>query len=221
VTVVTGLPLAWYGAQRRAFREALTGAEATIAVPGYPARRLWIDQAVVLPQGVAAAGPVLGAARYEPGPYLVVDIGYRTTDYIIVTKRSDGLLDFDPHTAGSLETGTHAINTALAAELSETHQIPFTVGQVEGAGTVVVRGQRIALDPPRQRHRHKVAARIAQGLAESLDARLDQVLGIIAVGGGASLLAGALPGVVMPADPQWANALGYALAAPAVRPLSG
>ncbi|PSR24552.1 MAG: hypothetical protein C7B46_21000, partial [Sulfobacillus benefaciens] len=84
VTLATGLPLAWWGSQHQAFKTALLGFGATVRLPDAAPQRLWFESVLVLPQGIAAAGPVLDAAHYRPGPYLVVDIGYRTTDFLLV-----------------------------------------------------------------------------------------------------------------------------------------
>ena len=48
--------------------------------------RLWFESLMVLPQGVAVAVPVLSATDFKHGGCLAVDVGYRTTDYILVEK---------------------------------------------------------------------------------------------------------------------------------------
>jgi len=140
---------------------------------------------------------------------VVVDIGYRTTDYVVVTKQPDGALTFDSMAAGSLELGMHAVAVALANQLTLTHQIPFTAAQVAMVDSVIVRGQRYPLQELRQTQERQVARSIVQGLMERLDHQLDQVLGLVAVGGGSHLLTQAVPGVIQPDHSQWANAQGY------------
>lgn len=207
VSLATGLPLAWFGAQHRAVRQALTGVGGVVQLPGGRDIRLWFDSVLVLPQGVAAAGPVLDAA--DPGPYLIVDVGERTTDYIIATKQPDGALEFDTLAAGSLEWGMHHIHQTVADTLSNQYGTHFTAAQVANEESLVVRGQRIVLTDLRQQEAKRLARVIVQELLTHLDQQMDQVLGIIAVGGGGALLAAAIPGVTIPDDPQWANAQGY------------
>lgn len=209
VRLATGLPLAWFGPQSQAFKTALRGYGGAVVLPDGTHTRLWFESVLVLPQGVAAAGPVLDQAQYAPGPYLVVDIGYRTTDFIVVTKSPTGILDFDPLAAGSLEIGTHAIHDALADHLTAIHHTTFTAAQVAEGDSVVVRGARIDIAADRAAQESRVARSIVKGLLEKLDSQMDQVLGLVAVGGGGSLLARAIPGVIQPAEPQWANAYGY------------
>lgn len=207
--LATGLPLSWWSDQRRAFKSALQGLEARIKAPGRPPTRLWLEEVLVLPQGVAAAGPILAQPQYLPGPYLVVDWGERTTDYIIVIKKADGRLDFDQAAAGSLEVGCHAIGTAMATRLTAQYHTPFQAAAIESLEAVAVRGQRVDLTPFRQEAQQTVTRQLARALHEALGHQLEQVLGIVAVGGGSSLLKSALPAVIQPPDAQWANAEGY------------
>lgn len=209
VRLATGLPLGWFGSQHQALKAALRDYSQTVVLPDGTKTHLWFESVLVLPQGVAAAGPVLDQAHYAPGPYVVVDIGYRTTDYVVVTKQAGGALTFDAMAAGSLELGMHAVAVALANQLTLTHQIPFTAAQVAMADSVIVRGQRYPLQNLRQAQERQVARSIVQGLMERLDHQLDQVLGLVAVGGGSSLLTQAVPEVIQPDHPQWANAQGY------------
>lgn len=209
VRLATGLPLSWWADQRRSFKAALQGFEAHITVPGRLATRLWIENVLILPQGVAAAGPILAQSQYQSGPYMVVDWGERTTDYIIVTKQADGRLDFEASAAGSFEIGCHAIGTAIAAQLTAQYHTPFQPAALESLDAVAVRGQRIELAPYRQEAQSRVTRQLARALHEALGHQLEQVLGIVAVGGGSPLLARALPAVIQPPDAQWANAVGY------------
>ena len=209
VRLATGLPLAWWGDQRQALQHALHGFGGTVVRPDGRTLHLWFETVLVLPQGVAAAGPVLDQSVYAPGPYLVVDVGYRTTDFIVVTKQDTGALEFDALAAGSLELGMHAVDAALAESLTAVHHTEFTAVQVANAESVVVRGRRLDIQNERANRAVQVARRIARGLTERLDRQMDHLLGLVAVGGGSHLLAQSIPGVIQPADPQWANARGY------------
>lgn len=208
VRLATDLPLSWYGDQQRTFRKALRGYGGTVVRPDGTEVRLWFESVLVLPQGVAAAGPVLDDDRYEPGPYLVVDPGERTTEFLIVTKEEDGHLTFDTVSAGSLELGMHSVHAALAEQLSQTHRTVFTAAQLANVQSVVVRGQKIDITGERQHQEMRLARAIAKGLAERLDTEMDKVLGMIAVGGGGAVLGRLIPHVITPDDAQWANAQG-------------
>ncbi len=216
VRLATGLPLSWYGSQRQAFKQALQGQEAKVSLPGRRPVRLWFETVIVLPQGVAAASLVLADAAYEPGPYLVCDIGERTTDFIVVVKRADGSLDFDNTFAGSLELGMHAVSAGVASVLTEQYGVPIKAAQVEREDTIVIQRKRIPLADERRRQRDITAKQIARGLVAALDSQIEQLLGIVAVGGGSSLLADTLSGVTEPPEAQFANVRAYLAAANAL-----
>ncbi|MDA8194678.1 MAG: ParM/StbA family protein [Thermaerobacter sp.] len=210
VQLATGLPLSWFGPQRKAFREALTGFGGTVRLPGHPVpQRLWFESVRVLPQGVAAAVVALANPTYRPGPYIVVDVGYRTTEYLVVEKRPDGKLAYDATQAGSLETGTHAVGMALAAALEREYHVAFTAAEVESSESVFIRGQAVSLAPYRANAESHTAAQLHDQLTEVLDARLDKTAGIVLVGGGSTLLADTFPRATVVPDAQWANAQAY------------
>ncbi|NMP24360.1 ParM/StbA family protein [Sulfobacillus harzensis] len=210
VALATGLPLSWFGSQRRAFREALMGYGGVVELAeDRLAQRVWFESVVVLPQGVAGAVVVLADPAYRPGPYVVVDVGYRTTEYLVVTKQADGKLAYDATQAGSLEAGTHAVGAAVAKALEHDCHLSFTPAEVEDGETVFVQGRAVALAGYREQAQRVVARQIRDQLTEVLDDRLLKAAGIVLVGGGSALLATAFPGAVVLSDGQWANAKAY------------
>lgn len=212
IQLATGLPLSWFGSQRRSFRKALTGFGSVVQLPNHAPQRLWFESVRVLPQGVAAAAPVLSGADFEAGDYLVVDIGYRTTDYIVVTKAEDGSLDYEPSAAGSLEIGMHTVTQTIAQAITDQYQVSYSASEVESRPFVVVRGQKIDVTQRFHEARQVTAKRLAQELAAALGPQVDKLMGIVAVGGGSDILAAAIPGIIVPEEPQWANVVGYLMA---------
>ena len=208
VQLATDLPLSWYRNQQRSFKKALRGYGGTVVRPDGKEVRLWFETVLVFPQGAAAAGPVLAHESFEPGPYLVVDPGERTTEFLVVIKETDGHLTFDTVSAGSLEIGMHSVHTAVAETLSQQYQTKFTPAQVAAEDFVVVRGEKIDITEERQRQETHMVRAISKGLAERLDDEMDKVLGMIAVGGGGGAIARLIPGAVKPDDAEWANAQG-------------
>ncbi len=209
IALATGLPLSWYGAQRRAFREALTGYGGHVQRSNQPPQRLWFESVIVLPQGLAAAVPVLAHGEHESGAYLIADVGYRTTDYLIVEKAAAGRIQYDAERAGSLPIGTGAITKTIVDAINQQYQVEYAAGEMENRPTVTVRGQSIDLTQRRREGQRAVAHQIVHALAHALGSEIDKLTGIVAVGGGSVLIAEVLPGILIPADPQWANAQGY------------
>ena len=209
VALATGLPLSWYGSQRRAFRDALTGYGGQVQLPNQPAQRLWFESAIILPQGLAAAVPVLAGADQDPGAYLIADVGYRTTDYLIAEKAPDGQIRYDADMAGSLPTGTGAIAKTVVDAINQQYQVEYTTAEIEDRTNIVVRGQHIDLTQRRHEAQRAIGQQIVRALAVAAGSELDKLLGIVAVGGGSTLITQTMPGSLASADPQWANVQGY------------
>ena len=209
IQLATGLPLSWFGSQRKAFRDALVGYGGTVQLPRRPVRHLWFESVKVLPQGLAAAAPVLVTSDFEAGLYLVVDVGYRTTDFIVVTKNADGEMDYAPEAAGSLEIGMHAVSQSVAQNINDQYQVSYSVSEVESVPVVIVRGQKIDVSQRFHESRTAIGRHLAQELAATLGPAIDKLLGIVAVGGGSGILSSVLPGVIVASEPQWANVMGY------------
>jgi hypothetical protein len=215
VRLATGLPLTWYGSQRKTLQAALEGLPPqTITLPQQPPRTITIAEARVLPQAVSAAIALLGEAVMHETQILLIDIGYRTTDYLVVQQRPRKPLDFAANLSGTIEVGMSLIAETLAVELENTYHIPFALGEVETAARLMIKGRPVDLIPLRQQARQLLVTRVYQELSLRLKDHLDRMHRILLVGGGASDLteplrqAFAVP-VDMATDPQWANALGY------------
>lgn len=209
VGLATGLPLSWFGPQRKAFRESLLDTVSVVQLPGQPLQRVWFSPVKVLPQGLAAALALIVDSHQGPGVYLVADIGYRTTDYLIVTKTSGSQVHADPTQAGSLEIGTHHIAAAVAANLEREFQIPFTAAEVETAETIFANGQAVSLVNCRAHAVAAVSGQLRDRLTEILDTTLLKLTGVVLCGGGASVLRQAFPQAVIPSQSQWSNVLAY------------
>lgn len=209
VALATGLPLSWFGSQRISFKDTLIGYGGVVQIPGQPPRRLWIESVKVLPQGVAAASALMASTDHGPGDYLVADLGYRTTDFIIVTKTATGTIRFEPSQAGSLEIGTHAVASLIAQGLEQDYRIPFKPIEVESVRQVFIEGHPIDVTSRRGVAIDAISRQLRAVLAEKLDEKMLKVVGIILCGGGASVLSSAFPRPVVTADSQWANAQAY------------
>ena len=214
VNLATGLPLSWFGPQRKAFREALKGLVSTVEVAGQPLQRFWFNQVKILPQGLAAALALIVRPDQSAGDYLVADMGYRTTDYLVVHKTAGGQVQADPTQAGSLEIGTHAIAATIASELEQTYHVPFTAAEVENAPQVFANGRPVALGDHRRTAAKAVSRQLQDRLTEALDTTLPKLAGVVLCGGGATMFGSAFPQSAIPPDPQWANAQAYLTAWP-------
>lgn len=222
IALATGLPLAWYGSQRTAFRDTLLGLRGTVRWHrNGPAMSIQVASVTLLPQAAAGAIATWSQPVTAPDQTLVVDIGYRTSDYLVVRRKPGRPLDFALDLSGTVETGMSAVAATLANQLADAYQIDVAWGEVESASTLTIRGQRIELGPARQQALDAVAHRLVYDLRVRLQAQWDRLDAILLLGGGAVALAErlrpALPAPVhLPPHAQWANAQGYFGSIPSV-----
>lgn len=218
VQLATGLPLSWWAKQREDYKKALQSYGGVVVTTAGITRNLWFEKVIVLPQGLIAAGPVLGGQNYLPGPYLVIDFGSRTVDFLIVWKTATGSWKFDTSQADSIEMGTHEVDAAVANKLSKLHQTVFTGAQVAKAEVVYAHGKAISVAEERFAQQTRLAETVVRGLQEKLGNRMDQVLGTVVVGGGSHLITRIKQDWIQPPDPEWATVRGmYAAVVEAVR----
>ncbi len=105
--------------------------------------------------------------------------------------------------------GTGAVAKKVADAVNQQYQVEYAVAEVEERATVAVRGQKIDLTQRRREAQRATGLYIARALAVAVGSELDKLIGIVAVGGGSTLITQIMPGSLAPADPQWANAQGY------------
>lgn len=209
VALSTGLPLSWFGPQRKSFKEALGGYGEEVRLPGLPPRQIWFESVKILPQGLSAGIGLLSSSDRQPGEYAVIDIGYRTSDYVIVERKFSGELKFHPEWAGSLEIGMHSVAAQVATGLERQYHVPFSAGEVEKAERVSVEGQSVALEERRRRATVATGQALYSAINEVLDVKLRKVQGILVVGGGSIALGEFIPRAIIIEDPQWANVSAY------------
>ncbi|AUW92623.1 hypothetical protein BXT84_00540 [Sulfobacillus thermotolerans] len=213
IQIAVGLPLSWFAAQRKEFKAALMGYGAQVAFPeqGRGSQRIWIDAVTVLPQGVAAAVSTLGTALSTvPESWIVLDIGYRTSDFCWIDRTATGELDFERDRAGTLEIGYHDVVDQARQEMERTYHLPFREAELESAPSVIVRGHMVDVSALRHMATRAVAHRMAQELQIRLGDGLERVTGVLLVGGAAEQFSDRFPWPTQVAnDSQWANAIGY------------
>lgn len=234
--VAAGLPLGVYAAQRDSLKEALAGLDAVVMFDGDPdeTRRAAVGSVFVFPQ---AAGAYYAACLTREGqvrdpalvrmPVGVIDVGYRTTDYLVMQRGPGGLAPRDD-LSGSLEAGiNHAVqDVRAAAEAAAGH--PVDVVQVEralawGDGRLYARGREIDLRRPHAEALKLLAERIASKVKLAWGDDADHLGAVLIAGGGGEALfphlAAMLPAARLVPDALWANAEGY-LAAQAAQALT-
>ena len=222
VDVALGLPLAVYlqRDERRALRDRVAGLSAWVSWDGRDARRVEILSVKVLPQAVGAYYSALISANGErlAGQMVgVIDVGYHTTDYLLMTPGDGGMSVPDEGRSGSLDAGMSQAIDAARVYVSEQTGVPFAPpeGMVEATlgngGHLTVRGRDIDLRPAYDAALRELAGRVEAELQRVWGDRIDYLAALLLAGGGGAAVATHLnlPGLRVLADPAFANAAGF------------
>ena len=202
VRLGVGLPLAWYAAQKSLLAESLQG---PVTVDD---RHLQIDHVTVFPQGI---GALLAADLPDHGLVGLVDIGYRTVDYLVAPIQ-DGLPAPMINRSGTWTGGMHHAYAEMTQQIEQEFQVHFEPNELVDRNTVTVHGHQVDLIPLQVQAFRSVAEDLIRHLAttwDSLQAKFDV---LFLTGGGAlalQLYLSSLGPIQVLADAQWANVRGY------------
>ncbi|MBT9260171.1 MAG: ParM/StbA family protein [Clostridiales bacterium] len=208
-----GVPLGHYSSGRAALRDALDGA--VFRITDHTAKNTYfrVAEVRVYPQGVGAyAAAVADQPDLRRKPVGVVDIGYRTTDYLIVRHTADGRAR--PLRWGSADVGWQSVAAFCRDAVASDKALPINLEQIERAlesGEFWWRGRRVEL--PLSQAEQELAQRVADAVQHAWRDEIDALAAVIVAGGAGARLAGLLPWphVVVAPDPFYANARGYLL----------
>lgn len=218
--IEVGLPLAlWLQKdQRKALRGALREISAEVALDGHRARHIVIKEVHVRPQG---AGAFAGAATADPGlaqkPTGLIDIGYRTTDYLAM-RRVAGTVAPDEAACGSIDLGAGRVFEAVRLTLSDESGVMVPEGAVEDAlanyrGQIHLRGKEYDAAELVNLEANALAQAIEEQLRRLWTDRLDLMGTVLVAGGGGDMVYRHLrdlhPATRLLRDAIFANAAGY------------
>lgn len=197
-----GLPLAWYAAQKSGLALSLQG---RVVVDD---RHLDIPRVTVFPQGI---GALLTADLPEHGLVGLVDIGYRTVDYLVAPIQ-DGLPAPMINRSGTWTGGMHHAYAEMTQQIEQAFQVHFEPHELVDRHTVTIHGHPVDLIPFQASAFRAMVDDLMRHLAttwDDLQAKFDVVF---LAGGGALTLQSYLSSlgpIQVLADAQWANVYGY------------
>ncbi len=222
VDLALGLPLSVYLSrdERRALRDRVTGLAARVSWDGHDARPVAVSSVKVLPQAAGAYySALVGAdgARLAGQMVGIVDTGYHTTDYMLLSPGEGGLSVPDEARSGSLDAGMAQVIDAVRSYVSSQTGIPFVPpeGMVEttmrNGGHLTARGRSLDLRPAYGETLQSLAGRVATELQRAWGDHLDYLAALLVAGGGGAEIAPhlGLPGVRVVGDAMYANAAGF------------
>ena len=199
-----GVPLAWYGRERAALQKALLG---TVHVDDHI---FHVSHVSVFPQGVAAILSAL-PAETPRGLYGLVDVGYRTTDYLVVQVNENGLPTIVPGLAGSLEQGVHNALQEVAGVIEQQWKVSYAPHELANVSTITVRGYEITVAADIRQAYERLGSGLVAKLQTAWAPILPRLRVLYVAGGGVGAMprnVGGMPTHVVP-DFQWANVKGY------------
>ncbi len=230
VDVLVGLPLALWTqpGQRRNLRDSLEGRTAIVGVDREPDAAVTLRSVRVLPQ---AAGAFQYALRKDPSlalrPVGLIDVGYRTTDYLIMRRVTSGLAP-DEAACGSVDLGAGLVFERIRQALTEQSGVLVPEGAVEDAiahysGRLYLQGREVDAGVKVAEGMRTLAGEVAEEIRRSWGDRLGLLGAVLVCGGGGEALAPHLQGLhplvrAVP-DALWANALGFLAMAGAATPV--
>lgn len=231
INLSTGLPLDFYKAQRKEFQESVLGLQPMMKWKSGNLRgeelRININNAFVFPQGASAIFSALinhhGRFTY---PHLMdmgnlialIDIGFRTTDYIVVEMQEDSSFVPKVKLSGTIDDGVINLHQQIkeyykevtgGADLNESH-----MSRILRNGYVTYKGKRIDFHEMIESSRNSIATNISDRLKAVWVEEADLFDAIFLAGGGGKLF----EDVIQPhfdnrleliKESQFANTIGY------------
>lgn len=220
--LAVGLPLLHYAKQRVSLQQALEQLDMDAALGDGQVVRITRPRVTVLPQAAAGYYAALerGLLKDINGMVGIIDVGYRTTDYLVVGRDPRGGLEIRERLAGTLDLGisqvTGAIQEAVQARIGRAVDRLRIESALERDGILPYRGTPIDLAVYREEARRAVADAITAKLKADWGEDLDFLAAVLVMGGGGAdlfpMLKGLHPNMILLDEPQWANARGYLLA---------
>ena len=189
--IEVGLPLAlWLQKdQRKALRSEVRGLTTIVSLDGKRPHEIVVTDAHVLPQG---AGAFALAVSTDPSlatkPTGLIDIGYKTTDYLLM-RRVDGSVAPDESGCGSLDLGAGRIVENVRQILSDQSGVLVPEGAVEDAlqnykGKMFLRGKEYDVAVLVDQEAKTLAVAIEEQMRRVWTDRLDLLGAVLVTGGG-------------------------------------
>lgn len=219
VHVVTGLPLEQYKHKKDEFLEMLKNFKAIVSVN--EVNKSWVvkfDRVTLFPQ---AAGAVYYSIWDDISKYLakggyigLIDIGFKTTDYIVFKLGKKILLQNEM--SNTINTGMSdlygMVGQLFLQKTGAIFDIRVAMEIVENGG-ILYRGERVDMESEVEKAKREVALIIKDEVKKSWGSQIDLFNTVFLAGGGAKELEPYLldiyPRTVLVSDPQMANVKGF------------
>ncbi|MBJ6360510.1 hypothetical protein ACFOQM_04175 [Paenibacillus sp. GCM10012307] len=231
VELAVGLPMNVFSAQHEELKRKLTGLSLDVSVEGerQPKNsKIQVSSVFVFPQGAGAYYAALhnidGSvkdANLLNKPLAVIEIGFRTTDFLFMSLGKRGLQPRPEPFTGSLDIGMNTAQTEIQqAAKKELGGYEPDLKEIEKAllwpgmnGILTAKGKSIDLKPFRKQANENVASRIISQLKQRWRDEVNTLSSVMIGGGGGDDLYSHFEqafGITQKVEnPQFANAKGF------------
>lgn len=212
--LLLGLPIAYYRIQREQVASLFASTALTISVNNDIERYISFKNVTVYPQAVGALYTL--DVLPEGGLLGIVDIGFHTTDYLLVQCTAQQIIPLKTYT-GSIEIGVNTAIKNFAEKFLEETQTPINLNDAHelwrsGREEVTIRlGKKRKINVKRliEEAREQTGKAITQNILANWSEKINMVENIYLAGGGAKEFEFKdLCGEILP-DACFANALGF------------
>ncbi len=224
IHLATGLPFRHYRSQKERFRDNLADLALQVQMNGHgDARTVAFERVTVFPQAAGAfysclldgEGRVRDLGLLQKGGLIgIVDVGYKTTDYVVVDL-DDGLA-LRENMSGTVEAGVSTVWRMVQSDLEGLTGVPINQSELERAfrsGALHFRGRDYPVGEMANQAKKLVARAIMDAVQMSWGDRAHYLRTVYLAGGGALEMQEYLWAmhhrVEMVPDPQYANAAGF------------
>lgn len=227
----TGLPLDFYKSQAKAFQTSLVGSHESLEWKAGPLanknRKVLISQALVFPQGASAVFSALinheGKFNY---PHLMgegtliglIDIGFRTTDFVVVEMKNGGAFKPIAKLSGTVDEGVvnlhRDIRQAFKTKSGGADLNEFHISRILKDGFITFKGKKMNFDDVTVASKQAIVTNIIDRLNGVWAEESDLFDAIFIAGGGGLLFSPYLQPhfddrLININESQFANTIGY------------
>lgn len=231
IKVSTGLPLDFYESQRNDFRKSIIGVQPVVDWKAGKLKgrsyQVNIENALVFPQGASAVFSALINSNnkfvfpelmHSGNLIALIDIGFRTTDYVVIEIQEDGSFIPQVRLSGTIDDGVVNLhqqveqayrNRTGGADLNEYHKM-----RLLNNGFITYKGKRMSFVDTIETSKESIATNIADRLKAVWVEETDLFDKIFLAGGGGCLFNKNLQPhfsnrLTLIDESQFANTIGY------------
>ena len=199
--------------QKDAIKQSFQGLSFNVSVDEGAEKRITFKEVYVFPQGIGAL--LSGSPIPKRGLIGVIDIGYHTTDYLLIEASDAGVQPLSSYMS-STQQGMHTAQTLFADAFRQETGRPITLNEARSMwdkDAIAFAGNKIDLITLKQEAKQETGRVIAENILAAWSDKIDFLDGLFLAGGAAiellPVLKNYLTNPVLLDDSQFANANGF------------